>query len=507
MVAPKLTFKPQEFQLPFFRSVYPFPCRVGPWADGKTVCMIMKGMMFSMLYPGNEGLFIRSRFNALQRSTMRDFTAWTGLKVSVDKKMVEVPGTGSFVHFLHTENMEEFRFAIQGMNLGWVGIEQGDELESPDVFEMLMGRVRRVLTPNSQVQEALVRMGEIEEPVEDWKTIAKEKREELEKCIVEELGYPTRQIMVIANACGHNWIWKRWHPDSKEHLGIEDGYDYSEGKPFENKEFIPDITLRNWETLKRTSPKKYNRYVLNSHEDYDIEGAYYAALMSDALKEKRCERDDLYDGTQKVWTFWDLGVSDDTVIWFVQFTRDSVHLVDYYAATNAGMEHYANVLSRKTEERGYIYGEHFLPHDARQRLQGRQITTRAEILRNLRKGEEIRIVERHLIEDRIQASRSLIPKCKFAEACAEGVECLNRYHREVNKMKSTDEAAVFLDKPAHDRYSHGADGFGYLAISYRYAAIDGKVLGYREPVNTDPREEAEESEEYERKSLAGLGLK
>jgi hypothetical protein len=58
---------------------------------------------------------------------------------------------------------------------------------------------------------------------------------------------------------------------------------------------------------------------------------------------------------------------------------------------------------------------------------------------------------------------------------------LNRYKREVNKAKSTEENIFFLDKPAHDRYSHGADSFGYMAIVYRHMRIGDRILGATEP--------------------------
>jgi hypothetical protein len=342
------------------------------------------------------------------------------------------------------------------------------------VFEMLIGRLRRILTPRRDIQEALIKWGVMKEYVSDFRTLKKDKRNEIEKVIVEKLRLPTRQIIVIANACGHNWMYKRWHP-SKNPLP---GYELSIGKPFENVENLPDSTIQNWKQLKITSVKKYNRYVLNSFEDYDIEGAYYASLMSDALKDKRVECSTLYDKTIPVYTFWDLGVSDDTAIWFVQFVGQSIHLIDYYECSGQGMEYYSKVL----DEKKYRYKEHWLPHDAKQRIQGKNVTTRLDILRRLRVHEDVYVIPKHSVEERIEASRSVLEKCKFDEKCEVGVECMNRYHREINKMKSSEEQTVFIDRPAHDRYSHGADSFGYMAIGYRYAVCDlsGLVIGSAE---------------------------
>ncbi len=458
-----LTFKPMDFQMAFYGSTSPYPARIAPWGDGKTTCAIMKGLILSELYPGNEGLIIRRRFNALQRSTIRDFTAWTKINVPDQKQTITLKGSNSRINFSHCDNIVDFREAIQGMNLGWAYIEQGDELEDASIFDELKGRLRRILTPNREVQESLVALGVISEPIEDFRNLTVERREEIERVSIEKLHPPVRQIFVIANAMGHNWMYKRWHPNCRP----LEGYDLSIGAPFENKQYIPKSTLAGWEQLRAENPKKYARYVMNSFEDYDIEGSFYASLMSDALKEKRVEVLDMYDGTVPVYTFWDLGVGNATAIWFVQFVGQSIHLIDYYANTGQGMEFYSGVL----DQRKYKYQEHWLPHDARQRLQGQTITTRLDILRRLRPREDVYVVPKHSVEDRIQAVRSILDKCRFSLSCEKGVECLNRYHREVNKLRTTDEKTVFLDTPAKE-FSDGADAFGYLAVSYRYFLTD-----------------------------------
>jgi hypothetical protein len=205
--------------------------------------------------------------------------------------------------------------------------------------------------------------------------------------------------------------------------------------------------------------------------------------MSDALKEDRVEIDGLYDSTELVYTFWDLGLHDETVIWFVQFIKDEIRLIDYHSSNGHGIGYYSKEV---LNEKPYEYHEHHLPHDVRQRLQAEQVTTRLDILRRLRlkKHEDVYVIASHSIQERIQAVRSILNKCKFDSKCERGVEALNRYHRDVNKAKTTDEELVFLDRPSHDKWSHGADAFGYMDISYRYSSIDGEVIGWtgRKPV-------------------------
>jgi hypothetical protein len=476
-----------DFQWPFVASVADYLFRVAPWGDGKTLCSIIKGMFLSQLYPGNEGLIIRKRYNALERSTMQDFERWTGMKVPTQKHTVIFPDGKTKIHFAHAENLLEFKEGLQGMNLGWAYIEQGDDFNSSEVFDMLIGRVRRVLTPRKDVQKKLVTLGVIPKVVKRFEEFldplpAKEAaalQDRIETAIKRQLKLPVRQIIVIANACGHNWIWKRVNPDCRTSSGLKDGYEYSNGKPFENIKYVPKQTRQSWSKMKKTSPKKYNRYVMNSHEDYDIEGSYYAELMSDALKQGRVECVNLYDSTEVVYTFWDLGVHDETVIWFVQFIRNEIHLIDYYSNTGKGMVHYSEVLTGKR----YEYMAHYLPHDVKQRLQGEEITTRLDILRKLRvkKHEDVHVVERHAIAERIQAVRDVLPHCYFDNNSSDGVDCMNNYCREINKAKSTEEDLVFSAHPAHDQWSHGADGFGYMAIVHQNMSINGLCLGATGP--------------------------
>lgn len=476
-------YKPQDFQAAFFNSTVEFPCRVAPWGDGKTLTAIAKGVYLSLLYPGNEGLIMRLRHNALMRSIQNDFELVTGLRVPRSPPyVVELPGTGgSKIHFVHADTLEIFKHSIQGMNLGWAIMEQADDFEDTAVFDMLAGRVRKIVTPVLFIQKHLVRRRIIKRPVKNLRSLidplpkdeAKKLLAKIEQAI-RDYGFPVRQTMIIANACGHNWVYKKWI-DPKTRLTDGKRYSYSEGEPFENEKYVPESTRRIWEDMRRTAPKKYNRYVMNSHEAFDIEGAYYAELMSDAMEDDRLEREGLYDDTDLVYTFWDLGVSDDTAIWFAQFIGSEIHWVDYYANRGKGIKHYSDVL----DEKGYKYGDHFLPHDAAARQQGAQITTRLDTLRKLRHGDcgTVRLVERHTVAERIEASRTAIKRSVFADKCGEGVECLIHYHREINKAKSTEEEQYFLAHPAHDKWSHGADSFGYGTIAWKYESIEGQVLG------------------------------
>ena len=70
-----------------------------------------------------------------------------------------------------------------------------------------------------------------------------------------------------------------------------------------------------------------------------------------------------YDLATPVITAWDLGIHDDTCIWFYQVCGRELHVIDYYQNTGKGLEHYAGEL----RSRKYIYKAHVLPRHVKAR--------------------------------------------------------------------------------------------------------------------------------------------
>jgi len=440
------TIKLNAKQQQFCNSSARYPAFVGSWGCGKTMCGIIRGMLLSETFANNLGLIVRKKFTDLRDSTLKDFERYTGLKVKKDDKEVRLPN-GSVIMFRHGDELS----GLQNVNLGWFMIEQAEEFETPEQFDLLRGRLRR---------------------------------EESRK----------RQGMVIANTAGHNWVWERWKHAPQA------GYELTEATIEDNRQHLPADTLADWERLKVESPRKYNRYILNSWEDYDIEGAFYAGLMSDTLKAGRVDVPELYQSGQKVYTAWDLGVSDTTAIVLFQIIRDKLHIVDCFEDYGQGIEYYCQWL----EKRPYIYAEDYLPHDARNRLQGKTITTRLEIVRSLRRNP-VHIVLDHLVQDGIETVRGLLNKCSFSENCKPLVNALNHYKRRKVDTVSTEERPVFQNEPLHDWSSNYADAFRYACMAYRYMIKVKEVLvgfPYAIPAYAD----AEPEDDYQRMSLRGLGL-
>ena len=132
------------------------------------------------------------------------------------------------------------------------------------------------------------------------------------------------------------------------------------------------------------------------------EGSYYGKLLEQAEQAGRVTRVP-WQPELKVDTWWDLGIGDSTAIWFVQRAGLEQHVIDYYECSGEGLAHYAKVL----QDRGYVYGTHWAPHD----IEARELGTgksRLEVARGL--GLEFKVAPRLAVEDGIEAVRNLLPR-------------------------------------------------------------------------------------------------
>lgn len=186
-----------------------------------------------------------------------------------------------------------------------------------------------------------------------------------------------------------------------------------------------------------------------------IVGAYFARIIEDNRIKGKIGKFP-YDPSLPVHTSWDLGMSDTTAIWFFQTRGGTKYFIDYYEVGGAGLPD----IVRDLQAKKYVYGEHFLPHDANVReLSTGQ--TRKQVLYSLglRKINVIPKVKSK--RDSIDAARRLLAKCYFDEVnCAKGLVALENYKKEYNEKNK-----CFNDRPLHDWSSNGADAFQQAALS------------------------------------------
>lgn len=193
-----------------------------------------------------------------------------------------------------------------------------------------------------------------------------------------------------------------------------------------------------------------------------VEGAYYAQQFNKLYTDQRIGL--IPDNRHlPVMTFWDIGVSDSTAIWFVRKVGEQYHVIDYYENSGEGLRHYMKVL----KDKGYTYSEHWGPHDIDNREFGSDAKTRREIARE---GYDIdgqkytmtfQVVPKIGVNDGIEQTREILGLCIFDEAkCEEGVACLENYRKEWDEKRG-----CWKDNPLHDWTSHGSDAFRYFAVA------------------------------------------
>jgi len=223
---------------------------------------------------------------------------------------------------------------------------------------------------------------------------------------------------------------------------------------WDNKWFPPDLRME-MNVLRSANENKYLE-VWEGNTKIVLDGAIYADEIKEVLKSGRRGRVP-YDPNKPVYTFWDLGHSDKTAIWFIQRVGVEFNIINYYENRLKKMPHYIQHL----QSLNYNYGTHYLPHDGS-----------AETLSNITPekqlkavGYSVKIVERPSKKSvGINAARSVFPLCNFDEInTSEGWQCLSRYAYKVDE-----DTGVFSREPAHDTpWSHGADGFQTFALSLK----------------------------------------
>jgi len=211
---------------------------------------------------------------------MSDFERYTGFKVKVQAKKVSIPNKGHASSEILFHHADDLAGVLQNNNFGWYYIEQAEEFDSGEVFDKLDGRLRRILTPNREIQDKLIAMGLLTEFVEDFNTLDKSIINDLEEAIITKLNLPFRQGVIVANTNGHNWVWRKFkNAGGEEYLCDKefklDNYNFGryaslhEAKSFDNKKNIPASTLASWQIKKDTEPASYRRFVENSWEEAD----------------------------------------------------------------------------------------------------------------------------------------------------------------------------------------------------------------------------------------------
>lgn len=196
-------------------------------------------------------------------------------------------------------------------------------------------------------------------------------------------------------------------------------------------------------------------------------GSVFGKQLAQARSEGRITKVP-YDASTGVYTAWDLGIGDSTVIWFFQVVGREIHFIDHYEGSNEDLGHYISYIQNKP----YQYTTHFLPHDSKAReLQTGM--TRVEFFNNhgIYNIEILRPTNFSLGQDDIDlVARPKFSLCWFdEEKCQRGLECLRAYHYEYDEKNK-----LLRNKPEHDWSSHSSSAFIY-ALMAKTEQLDVKL--------------------------------
>lgn len=241
--------------------------------------------------------------------------------------------------------------------------------------------------------------------------------------------------------------------------------------------WFPEVLRKEMEEHKK---RDYNGYlnVWEGKPKHAVEGAIFAEELRLAAEEHRITRVPIQAGVP-INTYWDLGQSDNTAIWFIQIVGMEYRIIDYYQANGHKMPHYIEYLAGKP----YKYGEHVLPHDADYEQQAAASSIKQQLLKAIQNnpalGNTVRTVPRIAKKALgIDAARSIFGQCLFnKETTGDGLQCLRHYAyaRDADTNKVSKE-------PKHDDWSHGSDAFLCFAQHFKRPVIKPKQT-YQQPTS------------------------
>ena len=211
VIESKIELKP--YQADFFASRKRYPALVAGIGTGKTMVLLLKIWNFCVDHPNTLALVVRKEYTDLRDSTLKDFKRYFNVGVNSDKEYHF--GNGSVIMFRHGAELN----VLKNINLTIFGIEQAEEFETEEIFTYLRDRLRRD-------------------------------------------NAPYRQGCIIANANGHNWVWKMW-----KHNPTDDEYAITTATTFDNEDNLPADFIADLKRMEKDAPNHYKRFVLNSFEE------------------------------------------------------------------------------------------------------------------------------------------------------------------------------------------------------------------------------------------------
>ena len=215
------------------------------------------------------------------------------------------------------------------------------------------------------------------------------------------------------------------------------------------------------------------------------EGAIFGEQMA-LLRARGRIKDLVCDPVSQLYTFWDIGQSDYTAIWLVQFVGTDFWAIDYECANGRTPAQYVAKMTEWERQYQKPIAQHFLPHDANNR--GQVGKTYVDLLAEC--GiRNVKVVPRTPdIWVGINQLRHLLPRFYFNEK-----PCGREFKDESGKIVPSGLGALegyrkklegvggrIVEEPVHDEASHGASALRVLAEAHARKMLDVAMHGQRE---------------------------
>ena len=170
-------------------------------------------------------------------------------------------------------------------------------------------------------------------------------------------------------------------------------------------------------------------------------------------------------------------VGQNLAVGVYQRVGAELHMIDYWEGSNKdGIPQAIKALQNKP----YIYGKHFFPHDAQATEQATG-KTRLDTAKELWKNQQFEITPRISVDDGIARGRAMFSHLWINETnCQQWLDYIAQYRQEWDEDKG-----MFKPKPLHDFTSHAADVHRYAAIVEDKMGDDDEPMPDQDEPNSD----------------------
>lgn len=205
--------------------------------------------------------------------------------------------------------------------------------------------------------------------------------------------------------------------------------------------------------------------------DAPMQGSYYGRLLAQAFQSDRVGFFP-YDPKVQVISGWDLGVDDQTAIWYAQVIGEEIRLIDYYEASGEDFFHYF----KHTMDQPWRNQTVYLPHDAAKTEWGTGKSAEEIAVKAFREvNVSVVRTPKLAVDESIGVVRRLFPRMRFHDDRVgkiryrghSGTDCLASYHKKYN-----DEKQEYENRPHHNWASHCASALATLCLGLKDTKVE-----------------------------------